>query len=203
VFIITGLALAAIWMRLGVSVRRRRLESLGLLAACAAAVLACAHVRVDWDLSENRRNSFSRADDRALRQIQTPVAIDAHLAPEDPRRFDLEHGAFAKLRRTLPAVDIRYHSATSAGLFESRPDYGEIRYEVGGRTAVRRSTAEPEVLLTVFELAGIEAPGPDDGDETAFRGHPLATAPEGAAILFFGVWPALTLSIAWRVWRPS
>ena len=56
-------------------------------------MLACTFVPISWDLSENRGNSFSEADEQALRGIRGPLAIEAHLAPEDPRRFDFEHHA--------------------------------------------------------------------------------------------------------------
>src|SRR5438034_6328204 len=87
--ILTGLALAAIWIRLGVAVRRRVYESIALGAAAVAAVFVCALATPSWDTSENRSNSFARADEAALRQIRAPLSIEAHLAPEDPRRFDL------------------------------------------------------------------------------------------------------------------
>src|SRR5436189_89821 len=86
-----ALGLAAIWSRLGVAQARRASESAALTAGIAALVLTCTFIGSSWDLSENRGNSFPEADDLALRGIRTPLAIEAHLAPEDPRRFDLEH----------------------------------------------------------------------------------------------------------------
>src|SRR5262249_42205431 len=129
--IVAGLALASIWMRAGLAVRRRAIESAALAASIAAAIVVLATVNVSWDLSEGRRNSFSRADEHALEQVRGPLTIVAHLAPEDPRRADLEHRAFAKLRRTVPRVDVRYVSATSIGLFEQTAEhYGEVWYDL-------------------------------------------------------------------------
>ena len=65
-FMATGLGVAALWMRLGVSVQRRAFESAGVVAAAAALVVACTFVRLSWDVSENRRNSFPEADEEAL-----------------------------------------------------------------------------------------------------------------------------------------
>jgi hypothetical protein len=46
---------------------------------------------------------------------------------------------------------VRYVSATSIGLFEqTNAHYGEIQYELGGRTAVSRSTTAEAVLETIF-----------------------------------------------------
>ena len=127
ILIFTGLEISASWMRSGVAVRRRIAESLVLGAMTTVAILFCTTVRTSWDLSEGRRNSFSRADEAVLRRIHSPLHIVAHLAPEDPRRADLEHRALSKLRRVLPAVDVRYVSATSIGLFEQTADhYGEV-----------------------------------------------------------------------------
>ena len=81
-------------------------------------------------------NSFPQADEAALENVHSPLYMEVNLAPEDPRRADLEHKAIAKLRRVLPKVHVSYQSATSIGLFEqTSPHYGEIWYEIEGRTA--------------------------------------------------------------------
>jgi hypothetical protein len=193
ILILAGLALAAIWMHLGLSVRRRMLESMMLGGLTAAGIVAFAHVNVSWDLSEGRRNSFSRADERALDQVHAPLKIVAHLAPEDPRRADLEHRAFSKLRRTMPHVDVQYVSATSIGLFEqTAAHYGEVWYDLGGRRAMSRATTVEGVLETIYDLAQIPAPIPPSEDERElFRGYPLAVPPRHAPLVFYGIWPAV------------
>jgi hypothetical protein len=188
----SGLVLAAIWLRLGVSVRRRTWESLALGAVSAATVVAATSVTPSWDLSENRANSLPKADEAALRQIVGPLRIVAHLAPEDPRRFDLERRVLKKLRRVMPALEVQYVSATSIGLFEqTNPHYGEIWYELGGRRAMSRITTAEGVLEVIYELAGI--PPPAESDDAAFRGHPLAAPPRGAAWVFYVIWPAVVI----------
>jgi len=188
----TGLALAAIWMRLGVQVRRRVYESIALGGLAAATVFTCMFADASWDTSESRSNSFAKADEAALRQIRTPLRIEAHLAPEDPRRFDLEHRALSKLRRVMPKVQVQYVSATSIGLFEqTAAHYGEIWYDLDGRKTMSRLTTAEGVLETIYDLAGVVAPA-ENGD--MFRGHPLAVPPKGAAIVFYGMWPALVLA---------
>jgi ABC-2 family transporter len=200
VFILTGLALAAVWLRLGVAVRRRAHESIALGALAAAVVFACTFITPTWDTSESRANSFSEADEQALAQIRAPLHIEAHLAPEDPRRADLEHKAIAKLRRVLPKVQVQYVSATSIGLFEqTSPHYGEIWYELGGRREMSRVTTAEGVLETIYALAGVAPPREEDG--AIFRGHPLAVPPKGAATVFYGIWPALVVAGAFLVRR--
>jgi ABC-type transport system involved in multi-copper enzyme maturation permease subunit len=191
--IAAGLVFAAVWMRLGVAVRRRVYESITLGALTTAIVLACTLATSSWDTSENRSNSFSKADEEALGRIRSPLRVVVHLAPEDPRRFDLEHRALSKLRRVMPRVRIEYESATSIGLFEqTSTNYGEIWYELGGRRAASRLTTAEGVLETIYSLAGITPPA--ESEDNVFRGHPLAVPPRGAPTVFYGIWPALVLA---------
>jgi hypothetical protein len=198
--IAAGLTLGAIWTRLGVAIRRRIFESVAVGALASAAMLAATFAGATWDTSENRANSFSRADEVALRQIRTPLRIEAHLAPEDPRRVDLERHAIAKLRRVLPRLQVQYVAATTTGLFEqTAAHYGEIWYELGGQRTMSRTTTADGVLETIFALAGVTPPVESEGD--IFRGHPLAVPPRGAAAVFYGIWPALVIAGAFFVRR--
>jgi ABC-2 type transport system permease protein len=185
----TGLMFAALWLRLGVPVRRRVQESIALAAVAMLVVLSGSAAWPSWDLSESRMNSFPDADQQALAQIRAPLGIEVHLAPEDPRRADLDRKAIAKLRRVMPSVRVRYVSATSIGLFEqTAPHYGEIWYELGGKKEMSRATTAESALETIYDLAGIKPPL--EADDQIFRGHPLAAAPKGAAAVFYGIWPA-------------
>jgi len=186
--IAAGLTLSAIWIRLGVTIHRRVYESVAVAAIAAAAIFACAFVNTSWDTSESRANSFAESDETALRQIRLPLQIEAHLAPEDPRRFDLEHRAIGKLRRVMPKVQVNYVSATSIGLFEqTSAHYGEIWYELGDRKTMSRMTTAEGVLEAIYSIAGVPVPVEKDDE---FRGHPLAVPPKGAATVFYGIWPA-------------
>jgi hypothetical protein len=188
-----GLVVAAIWMRLGVSPRRRASESIATLGVAAAAIVACALLRPSWDLSESRMNSFPRPDEAALRQIHEPLRIEAHLAVEDPRRVDLERQALSKLRRIMPRLQVQYVANTSTGLFEqSSRQYGEIWYELGGRRTMNRATTAESVLETIYSLAGITVT--ESGEADIFRGHPLAVPPRRAGAVFYGMWPALIVA---------
>ena len=201
VLIFTGIGLATIWMRLGVPVRRRVSESIVIGALAAIGVVASTFASPSWDLSESRNNSFPEADERALRQIHAPLRIEVHLAAEDPRRLDLDHQVFSKLRRVMPKIQIEYVSATSIGLFEqTSAGYGEIWYELGGRKTMSRVTTVEGVLESIYSLPGV-APASEEG-EVAFRGHPLAMYPKGAGGIFYIGWPVLVLA-GWILQRRS
>jgi hypothetical protein len=193
VLIAAGLGLAAIWMRLGIDVRRRVYESAALGVLAAACIFGCTFLTPSWDTSESRSNSFPEPVERALRQIHAPLIIEAHLAAEDPRRLDLEHRALSKLRRIMPNLQVRYVSSTSIGLFEqTRAGYGEIWYGLGGRRAMSRVTTAEGVLEEIYSLAGVTPPA--ENDETIFRGHPLAVPASGAGVIFYAAWPGLVLA---------
>jgi hypothetical protein len=190
--ILTGLSLAAIWMRLGTDVNRRVYESAGIVVLAAGSIFGCTFLTASWDTSEARSNSFSEADERVLTHIHTPLRIEAHLAPEDPRRIDLEHRALSKLRRVLPKLRVQYVSGTSIGLFEqTSAGYGEIWYDLAGRRTMSRVTTAEGVLEAIYSLAGV-AP-PEETAESVFRGAPLAVEAKGAGALFFALWPGLFL----------
>jgi hypothetical protein len=184
------LSIAAIWMRLGSAMNRRVYESIGVVLLAAGGIFACTFLNASWDTSEARSNSFSKADERVLRQVHEPLRIEAHLAPEDPRRLDLERHALSKLRRVMPKVQVQYVSNTTIGIFEqTRPGYGEIWYELGGRRTMSRMTTAEGVLESIYSLAGVHA----ESEEPVFRGHPLAVPPKGAGTVFYVVWPGLTI----------
>jgi hypothetical protein len=197
ILILAGSGLAALWMRVGVPLRHRTLESAALGLVAAAAVAGASFANPSWDTSESRGNSFSRSDERALRQIGDPLQIEVHLAPEDPRRVDLERGALSKLRRVLPRLRIQYVSKTSIGLFEqTSAGYGEIWYMLSGRKTMSRATTEEGVLEAIYSVAGVAPPSeapPSEAADPIFRGHPLAAYPKGAGFIFYGVWPAAAL----------
>jgi len=194
-----SLILAAVWMRVGVSVRQKVLESIGVFCVAAILALSASFVRLSWDVSENERNSFGASTTATLSRITTPLKIEAHLAPEDPRRFDLEQQTFSKLRRTMPNVTVEYISSTATGLFEQASEhYGEIWYDFGGKRIVGRASTTDAVLDAIYELAGVQPP--EEGG-AGHRGHPLAAQPIGAIPLFYVGWPLAVLALGFFLQR--
>ncbi len=194
ILVVALLAVCAAWLDLSRGMRQHIFTTAIVAAIAIAALLTVSHMRASWDLSENRMNSFSRSDEAALRSIAAPVQIEVHLAPEDPRRDDLDRRVIAKLRRTLTKLNVRYESATSIGLFEqSDPHYGEIVYRAKGRELVTRATTEESALESIYDLSGAT---PQAVPETEFRGHPLQTQPRGAVLVFYFLWPLITFAWA-------
>jgi ABC-2 type transport system permease protein len=199
-FIVAGLAVAALWTRLGVAPLRRGYESLMVAAIAAAVLFAGTFAGASWDASEGRINSLPEPDEQALSRIHQPLRMEVHLAPEDPRRTDLENKTLSKLRRAMPRLQVTYISATSTGLFEQASEhYGEIWYDLGGRRASNRLTSADGVLETIYSLAGIEPPA--ESDSAGFRGHPLAVPPKRAAAVFYGIWPAAVIAAGMLIRR--
>ena len=185
-----GFALAAVWLHTGRPWRFRVLATLGVVIAVLLVSFTGSRIRATWDLSENRRNSFAASDEAALKEIREPLKITVNLAPEDPRLSDLERSIISKLRVILPRVDVAYVAGSVTGLFEGQEDhYGEVWYELGGRSVMSRSTTVPIVLETLYELAGIQPPGPSS--EPAYGGYPLAERPRSAPLIFYIIWPVI------------
>lgn len=193
VLITAALVLAAAWMRLGVPTRRKAAESAVILGVAAAFAVAASFAKPSWDVSENERNSFAEPDAAILSRITAPLMIEAHLAPEDPRRFDLEKQTLSKLRRTMPNLTVAYVSGSATGLFEQASEhYGEIWYDLGGKRIVGRAATTDGVLDAIYELAGVQPPREA---EAGHRGHPLAAQPTGAMPVFYVVWPLAVLGL--------
>jgi len=198
----SGLAIAAVWTKLGTTTRVRVLHTAGVLAATALVVTACAFVRGSWDASESRQNSFGQSDEEALEHLAAPLNIEARLAQQDPRRLELERGPFKKLRRVVPELHINYLARSTTGLFEEADaGYGEVHYQIGEKTVTSRVVTEDGVLESIFSAAGIEPPDEDDSD---YHGHPLVAQPVGAALTFYLIWPAVIAGFHFlRVRRPT
>jgi ABC-2 type transport system permease protein len=196
---VAGFAIAAIWLRDGISARTRALRTGAALVIVTVAICAGSLLKASFDLSENRRNSFPASDEAALRHIRDPLHVTVYLAAEDPRRLDLDRNILGKLEHVLPAMDVRYAAHSRSGLFEAPGDrYGEIWYELAGRKVMSRSTTERIVLENLYTLARIAPPAAAESDAA---GHPLATRPSGAAWIFYGIWPLAVALSAWVNFR--
>ena len=70
--IVSTFALAVVWLHTGRTLKQRVLSTLGIAATLAGVMFGAAGLRTSWDLSENRRNSFSPADEAALNESRSP-----------------------------------------------------------------------------------------------------------------------------------
>src|SRR5262249_34199885 len=104
-------SLARIWLPPRLPLPRNPIRSTSCIAALALVLAAATTIRTSLDLTEDQRNSFPAADQRALPTLRDQLDVAVHLAPEDPRYTDLRRDVLAKLERTMPYVNIRLASA--------------------------------------------------------------------------------------------
>jgi len=188
-------ALAAVWLHPGVALRAKILRSLACVVVVGAVLGLASRIALTIDLTEDRRNSFPAADQRALGELREPLLVTVHLAPEDPRYVDLRRNVLSKLERALPHVTIRLATAGHSVVGSTgEENYGEIEYSYGGRSAKTRSTSHREALPLIYELAGRPIPTAVAGDD--YLGYPLV-ANGGLALPWFCAALPLLIVIAW------
>jgi mono/diheme cytochrome c family protein/ABC-type transport system involved in multi-copper enzyme maturation permease subunit len=196
------LSLAAVLLPTGRTLRRRGLVSAGVLVLGAVAIGLALRSGVYVDLSEDRRNSFSPADEQALRQMDQPLLITVHLAPGESRLRDLDRGLLSKLRRVMPNLDIQYadtgRSTGTFGAASSDPKYGLVEFSYSGAHVESRSTSAAELLPLIHGLAGRQVyPA-----SLVYPGYPLEASLGPRIWWFIVVLPALGLLGWWLNQRP-
>jgi ABC-2 type transport system permease protein len=179
----------------GVRLRNKVIRSIVCVFAVALALGLVTQIRLTFDVTEDRRNSFPIADQHLLATLPQPLVVTVHLAPEDPRYTDLQRNVLAKLERTMPMVSVRLAGerqslATNAG----SDRYGEVEYAYGGRSDVSRSTSPREILPMLYGLAGVSTPAPAPGSD--YPGYPLVAGSQSALFWFFFGLP-LCIALAW------
>jgi ABC-2 family transporter len=192
-------ALSSVWLPPGISVRVKLVRSVPWALAAIVMLGTAAQIRTSIDVAEDRRNSFSPADQNLLATLRLPLVVTVHLVPEDPRYVDLQRNVLAKLERAMPNVTIVL--AGSRADFTAMSDaYGQIEYAYGKRSDLSRSTSPREVLPLLYALAGTQSPAPAPGAE--YPGYPLVANADATLSWFFGGLPALILLAWWRSRRP-
>jgi ABC-type transport system involved in multi-copper enzyme maturation permease subunit len=187
--------LAAIWLHPGTSLHKRLARTILCVGLAGVLLAAATQLRRSSDVSEDKRNSFPAADQRALAGLKGPLIITVHLAPEDPRYVDLQRNVLSKLERIVPNVTIRLVTAGQSVIGSaSEVSYGEIEYNYGGHSAKSRSTSHREALPLIYGLADIPVPAPQTGED--YPGYPLVTDGWIALPWFFVALPLL-IAVAW------
>jgi len=154
-------------------------------------------IKLTFDVTEDRRNSFPAADQHLLTSLAQPLVVTVNLVPEDPRYADLQRNVLAKLERAMPDVSIRLVSGRQSQAASAGEDrYGEVEYAYGARSDVSRSTSPREILPMLYGLAGVSAPAPAAGRD--YPGYPLVAGRQVALSWFFVGLP-LCIALAW--WR--
>lgn len=191
----TGLALLALTViHLGRMPARRK-AVLSALALLASALLWTAGRPLNWsaDVTEERRNSFNPAVERALRRIDQPLKITVHLSPDDSRLADLERNVLDKLRRSVPRLKVIYAGQAQASA-DGRDHYGLIVYEYGSKRDESRSNSEEEILPILFALSGKSVVADAVPD---YPGYPLVADAGPWGVWFYFVLPAVCFLAAW------
>jgi hypothetical protein len=190
-----------VWLHPGVPLRAKLVRSAVCVAIAAAVVASATQVGLSVDLTEDRRNSFPAADQRALADLREPLIITVHLAAEDPRYVDLRRNILLKLERVMPRVTIRLATAGQSVVGSTSEEaYGEIEYSYGGRSDKSRSTSHREILPLIYALAGRPAPTPVAGEE--YPGYPLLANASPTLAWFLGGLPLLIVIAWWLSRRP-
>jgi hypothetical protein len=194
-------ALAAVWLHPGVPLRAKLVRSAICVAVAAVVIAAATQIGVSVDLTEDRRNSFPAADQRALAELRERLIITVHLAPEDPRYVDLRRNILLKLERVMPRVTIRLATMGQSVVGSTSEEaYGEIEYSYAGRSDKSRSTSHREILPLIYALAGRPVPTPIPGEE--YPGYPLLANASPALAWFLGGLPLLIVVAWWLSRRP-
>jgi ABC-type transport system involved in multi-copper enzyme maturation permease subunit len=200
VAVVCGLAaLSSVWLPPGTPVAAKFARSLPCVVATVVALGIATQIRMSIDVTEDRRNSFSPADQQALATLRLPLVVTVNLVPEDPRYADLRRNVLDKLERAMPNVSVVLagNKPESAG----KPDaYGEVEYVYGNRSDVSRSTGAREILPLLYALAETQPPKP--AQATDYPGYPLVANAEATLAWFFGGLPLLIALAWWRSRQP-
>ena len=197
-----GLAMitaAALWLPGGRRLSRKILGGLCVVAVAGLLLAVSGQAGVYHDFSEDRRNSFSAADEAALARMPQGLVITLNLSLDDSRLKDIETNVLSKLRRQVSGLDIRFGDAGRVGLFGSSGDdrYGLITYEYLGQRAESRSSDPREILSIIHGLAGATVLAEE---MAAYPGYPLVTDVAWSGYWFYLGFPLLTV-LFWRLTR--
>lgn len=190
------MALTVLWLPPGVSRKQKVLQSGAVIGVGAQMLLLVIQLPLYLDVSEDRRNSFNPADERALRQMTRELKISVNLASNDSRLADLDRNVLSKLPRIMPRVTITYPETSSTGLFggTSGANYGQVTYTYGGKQGTSRATTARELLPMIEALDGRTV----TPDRTAvYPGYPLVTSADSASVWFYLLLPAIAVTGWW------
>jgi ABC-type transport system involved in multi-copper enzyme maturation permease subunit len=200
VAVIAGLAaLSSVWLPPGTPVRVKFFRSVPCTLLTFAALGVATQIRTSVDVTEDRRNSFSPADQALLETLRRPLIVTVNLAAEDPRYIDLRRNVLGKLERAMPNVSIAL-AGVRQDIAGTSDRYGQIEYSYGGRSDVSRSTSPREILPLLYALAGTKLPAPMPGAD--YPGYPLVANADATLLWFFCGLPLLITFAWWRSRQP-
>jgi ABC-2 type transport system permease protein len=190
------LALTVVFLPPGISRRQKLLQSGAVIGVTAQMLLLVIQLPLYLDVTEDRRNSFNPADERALREMTKEFKISVNLASNDSRLADLDRNVLSKLPRVMPRVTISYPETSSTALLggTTGANYGQVTYTYGTKQGISRATTARELLPLIEALDGRNV----TQDKTiAYPGYPLVTSAEGSSLLFYLFLPVLAVAGWW------
>ncbi len=191
---------AAVWLHPGKRLRYKIRSSLLIIIVLLLAVVSTNQLSGYMDVTENQQHSFNPADVRALRQMNKPLTMTIHLAPEDGRYYDLNHEVLAKLKRVVPDLRLIFADTASNGLFAASGSdtYGLIEYQYAGQKEQSYSNSPEEILPLLHKLAGQQV---TRDKLQSYSGHPLIADASSSKIWFYLLLPLLFLLTAGLIQR--
>lgn len=190
------------WLFLGLSkssskvfLSRRRMVTIIASAALGSLLLSqvAQTLPTSYDFTENRRNSFSPAIEKALSQARNPIHLQIYLSPDDSRLYDFERDFLGRLKRSLRYLTVEYAYTSRSGFKSSSDDlYGIFKLSNSSKSAQTRSTNEEELLPIVFDLIGISRP---QTEESFYSGYPLVASSNRLGILFYLILPFIVVGM--------
>jgi ABC-2 family transporter len=193
------IVLSSVWLPPGTPVATKFTRSGVCLLATVVALGTTTQVSTSVDMTEDRRNSFSLADQRLLATLRLPLIVTVNLAPEDPRYVDLQRNVLGKLERAMPNVSVVF-AGNQRGSAGKSDTYGEIEFVYGDRSDTSRSTSPREILPLLYALSGMEPPKP--GQAADYPGYPLVASADATLPWFLGALPVLICLAWWWSRRP-
>ncbi len=118
-----------------------------------------------FDLSESRKNSFSREKVEFLKSIPE-LKIKVFLEPTDSRYRDYENDFLRKLKVSGKKFTLEFGKGK-----ELEKRYGEFLYSISGKSEVTYSTNEYEIFKVLEKLSGKKLK--KGKEEKTFKGYPL------------------------------
>jgi ABC-type transport system involved in multi-copper enzyme maturation permease subunit len=192
--VVCGLAaLSSVWLLPGIPIGTKFARSLPCVLAIVVALGIAAKVGKSVDVTEDRRNSFSPADQHLLATLRLPLVVTVNLVAEDPRYVDLQRSVLGKLERAMPNVSVVL-AGNRRDFADKSDDYGQIEYAYGDRSDISRSTSSREILPLLYALAGKQPPKPMQVMD--YPGYPLVANADASLPWFFGGLPLL-IALAW------
>jgi ABC-2 type transport system permease protein len=193
-----GLGAAAVavqWVEPALTRWQRIRRTLVVVLGVALLVSPLEWARAGVDISDDRRNSFSIADEAALRRMDLGLTILVHLEREDSRARELAANVLAKLERLVPDLDVRWVATGAPGAFAAAGDdrYGLLEFQYRGLERQTRSNSSREILPLLHELSGAR---PSAAQQATYEGHPHDGDTRAPAVWFFGILPFFALVTA-------